>query len=64
MLLFAGEHPTPLIVEFVNYYIGEPLHKIQMETTYEFWSGSSQSSGRLPKRCSVLIPRKCRSLVR
>ena len=40
MFLFAGggEHPTPLIVEFVNYYLGEPLYEIQMKTTYPFWT--------------------------
>ncbi len=37
MLLFAGEHPTPLIVEFVNYYIGGPLHEFQMAYTKPMW---------------------------
>ena len=38
MFLFAeggGEHHTPLIVEFVNHYIGEPLLKLEMATTYK-----------------------------
>ena len=37
MLLFAGEHPTPLIVEFVNYYIGEPLYNFQINYTKPIW---------------------------
>ncbi len=37
MLLFAGEHPTPLIVEFVNYYLGGPLHQFQMAYTKPIW---------------------------
>ncbi len=37
MLLFAGEHPTPLIVEFVNYYIGGPLHQFQLAYTKPRW---------------------------
>ncbi len=37
MLLFAGEHPTPLIVEFVNYYIGGPLHEFQVAYTKPMW---------------------------
>lgn len=40
MFLFAeggGEHHTPLIVEFINHYVGEPLHEIQMAYTYPAW---------------------------
>lgn len=41
MFLFAGgsggEHPTPLIVEFVNYYLGEPIYKFQMAYTRPAW---------------------------
>ena len=40
MFLFAeggGEHHTPLIVEFVNHYVGEPLHEFQMAYTYPVW---------------------------
>ena len=38
MLLFAegGEH-TPLIVEFINHYLGEPVYRFEMQTTYPFW---------------------------
>ena len=39
MFLFAegGGHHTPLLVEFINYYIGEPVHKFEMAYTYPFW---------------------------
>src|SRR5687768_1540897 len=38
MHLFAeGGHHTPLIVEIINHYVGEPVHKIQMATTYPMW---------------------------
>ena len=38
MFLFAeGGHHTPLIVEFVNHYLGEPVHRFQMNYTYPFW---------------------------
>jgi F-type H+-transporting ATPase subunit a len=40
MFLFAesgGEH-QPLIVEFINHYFGEPVHQLQMQTTYKFWT--------------------------
>jgi len=39
MFLFAegGEHHTPLIVDFVNHYLGEPVYRIQMATTYPMW---------------------------
>lgn len=38
MFLFAeGGHHTPLIVEFINHYLGEPVHRFQMNYTYPFW---------------------------
>jgi F-type H+-transporting ATPase subunit a len=38
MLLFAeGGHHTPAIVEFINTYLGEPVHKFQMAYTKPFW---------------------------
>ncbi len=34
MFLFAeGGHHTPIIVEFINHYLGEPVHKFQIEYT-------------------------------
>lgn len=38
MLLFAeGGHHTPLIVEFINHYIGKPIYDFQMAYTYPAW---------------------------
>jgi F-type H+-transporting ATPase subunit a len=31
-------HHTPIIVELVNHYFGEPVHHLQMKTTYKFWT--------------------------
>lgn len=39
MLLFAesGGHHLPLIVEFINHYIGEPVHHFQVAYTKPLW---------------------------
>jgi F-type H+-transporting ATPase subunit a len=38
MLLFAeGGHHTPLIVEFINHYLGAPVHQFQMTVTKPVW---------------------------
>lgn len=39
MLLFAegGGHHMPLIVEFINHYLGEPVHKFQLAYTKPVW---------------------------
>ncbi|QYO67797.1 F0F1 ATP synthase subunit A [Leptolyngbya sp. 7M] len=39
MLLFAGDggHHTPLIVEFVNHYLGEPIYNFQLNYTKPIW---------------------------
>ena len=38
MLLFAeGGHHVPLIVEFINHYVGEPVHHFQMSYTKPIW---------------------------
>jgi len=41
MFLFAaeggGEHHTPLVVEFINHYAGEPVHHFQMAVTRPIW---------------------------
>ena len=38
MLLFAeGGHHVPLIVEFINHYVGEPVHHFQMNYTKPIW---------------------------
>jgi F-type H+-transporting ATPase subunit a len=39
MLLFAeGGHHTPLIVEFINHYLGEPVHRFQVAYTEPAWN--------------------------
>ncbi len=41
MFLFSegggGGHHTPLVVEFVNHYLGEPVHQFQMAVTKPIW---------------------------
>ncbi|MCO6511399.1 MAG: F0F1 ATP synthase subunit A [Aridibacter famidurans] len=52
MFLFAeggGGHHTPLIVEFVNHYIGKPVHEFQMAYTYPFWEWVLSSFGVKPE---------------
>lgn len=50
MAIFAaGGHHTPLIVEFVNHYVGEPLHQIQMNTTYPMWTALFENFGTTPE---------------
>ena len=40
MLLFAegGGHHLPLIVEFINHYVGEPVHHFQVTYTEPLWN--------------------------
>jgi F-type H+-transporting ATPase subunit a len=33
----GAEHHTPLIVEFLNHYFGEPVHHFQLKYTKPFW---------------------------
>jgi F-type H+-transporting ATPase subunit a len=33
----AGGHHTPVVVEFLNHHLGEPLHHLQMQYTYPMW---------------------------
>lgn len=51
MFLFAetGAHHTPLIVEFVNYYIGEPIYRFQMDVTYPMWEYILSPFGAKPE---------------
>src|SRR5687768_4034936 len=52
MFLFAAEgaqHHTPLIVEFINHYLGGPVHKIQMQTTYPMWQAFFKRFGTTPE---------------
>ena len=36
-LLAEGGHHTPLIVEFINHYVGEPVHHFQVTYTKPIW---------------------------
>jgi len=37
LLAEGGEHHSPLIVEFVNHYLGEPVHHFEMAYTKPIW---------------------------
>ena len=37
LLAAEGGHHTPLIVEFINHYVGEPVHRFQVNYTQKFW---------------------------
>lgn len=38
MLLFAeGGHHTPAVVDFINHYLGEPVHEFQLHYTKPYW---------------------------
>lgn len=51
MLLSAeGGHHVPLIVEFINYYLGEPVYRIQMATTYPLWQKFFARFGTTPEK--------------
>ena len=50
MFLFAeGGHHEPLIVEFVNHYLGKPVHELQMATTYKMWTAFFSNFGTTPE---------------
>lgn len=54
MFLFAAaehaeEHPTPIIVQLVNYYFGEPVYNLQMKYTYPFWQKFFAKFGTTPE---------------
>jgi F-type H+-transporting ATPase subunit a len=53
MFLFAaegGEHHVPLIVEFINHYLGEPVHAIQMKTTHVWWTAFFKTFDTTPEK--------------
>ena len=50
MFLFAEEaHELPLIVQFINHYVGEPVHNIQMATTHKWWTAIFAKVGTTPE---------------
>ena len=50
LLAAEGGHHTPLIVEFINHYLGEPVHKIQMATTHKMWTAFFANFGTTPEK--------------
>jgi len=52
MFLFAegGGHHTPLIVEFVNHYFGEPIYHFQMAYTRPLWVKFFSNFGTTPEK--------------
>ena len=50
MFLFAESgHHEPLIVEFINHYLGEPVHNLQMATTHKWWTAFFNNFGTTPE---------------
>ncbi|MCY7376912.1 MAG: F0F1 ATP synthase subunit A [Pyrinomonadaceae bacterium] len=51
MFLFAAEggHHTPLIVEFINHYFGEPVYRFQMAYTRPIWAKLFEKFGTTPE---------------
>jgi F-type H+-transporting ATPase subunit a len=42
-------HHTPIIVELVNKWFGEPVYHLQMKTTYPFWKSFFAKFGTTPE---------------
>jgi F-type H+-transporting ATPase subunit a len=50
MLLFAeGGHHVPLIVEFINHYLGKPVHDFQIKYTKPIWDEFFKKFGTTPE---------------
>lgn len=50
MFLFAeGGHHVPLIAEFINHYIGQPVHDFQMAYTRPLWASLFAKFGTTPE---------------
>ncbi len=45
----ASAHHTPIVVELVNHWIGEPVHKFQMAYTYPIWKKFFAFFGTTPE---------------
>ncbi|MBK8466248.1 MAG: F0F1 ATP synthase subunit A [Chloracidobacterium sp.] len=52
MFLFSegGGHHMPLIVEFVNHYLGEPVHRFQVAYTKPLWTKFFANFGTTPEK--------------
>lgn len=48
-LLAEGGHHTPLIVEFINHYLGEPVHEFQVAVMRPFWESTFKLVGLTAK---------------
>jgi F-type H+-transporting ATPase subunit a len=46
----AGGHHTPAIVEFVNYWVGEPVHEFQLHYTKPLWEKFLGYFGTTPEK--------------
>jgi F-type H+-transporting ATPase subunit a len=42
-------HPTPIVVKFVNHYLGEWVYNLQMKSTYRFWTWFFAKFGTTPE---------------
>jgi len=42
-------HHTPIIVQFVNHYLGGPIHDLQMQTSYPAWKWFFAKFGTTPE---------------
>jgi F-type H+-transporting ATPase subunit a len=50
MFLFAeGEHQSPLIVQFVNHYIGKPFYNFEHNVTHYYWGKFFAIFGSTPE---------------
>jgi F-type H+-transporting ATPase subunit a len=50
MFLFAEEaDQAPLIVQFINHYLGEPVYRFEMQTTYPIWKALFAKMGTTPE---------------
>ena len=51
MLLFAEEtHHVPIIVEFINHYVGEPVYRFEMAYTRPIWQKFFAYFGSTPEK--------------
>lgn len=52
MFLFSegGGHHTPMIVEFINHYLGEPVYRFQMAYTKPVWDKLFAKFGTTPEK--------------
>lgn len=52
MFLFSegGEHHQPLIVEFINHYLGEPVLQFQLQVTKPLWTKFFANFGTTPEK--------------